>query len=431
MSVPFINTKEIKEKVDVVALLELYGFEKIEDDGEWVKAICQFHDDTNPSFAMKKSDTSFHCWSCKVSGDAIKLVMDLDGVEFKSALSKLAIMAGYNLNSTKPDLEYVKKRWATDIKKTHVNADPLITDDRLILLNHTAAKYFNSLLIKGTHAYQYLKNRGFSFKDMDKFWLGYCPMEGFYQHMRLESFSDGELAKSGLFADNGYELYPRFPERLMFPIIDAANEVRGFSARALKDNQLPKYINTANSEFYKKGCFLYGYNLVTSNNPIVLVEGNLDCVRLQSNEVNAVAQLGSALSRVQCELLGNRCATVVLVYDGDDAGRKMAQSNIPIMIENSLKPKVVFLPKGEDPDTFVLTQGVDKLIKMVDNSEEGLSYYLTCLRQLGGDDVSILSLCLKMLSRTKHPLIKEYHVKILSKLLPFSSELITAELKKV
>lgn len=430
MSIFRINTKEIKEKVDVVALLELYGFEKIEDDGEWVKAVCQFHDDTNPSFAMKKSDTSFHCWSCKVGGDAIQLIMDLDSVDFKSALSKLAIITGYSLDSTEPDLEHVKRRWATEVKESRPNV-ALIEDARLFFLNSIAAQYFNSKLANGTHPYEYVINRGFSFSDMEQFWLGYCPTEGFYQHMRANCFSDEELVKSGLFMDNGYELYPKFPERLIFPIIDKNGEVRGFSARALKDGQLPKYINTANSEHYKKGCFLYGYNLVASNDPIVLVEGNLDCVRLRSNEVNAVAQLGSALSRVQCELLGNRCATVVLVYDGDDAGRKMAQSNIPIMIENSLKPKIVFLPKGEDPDTFVLTQGVDKLIKMVDNSEEGLSYYLTCLRQLGGDDVSILSLCLNMLSRTKHPLIKEYHVKMLSKLLPFSSELITAELKKV
>ncbi len=432
MSVRHINTTEIKEKVDVVSLLKEYGFSQIEDNGEWINAICQFHDDTNPSFTIRKSDTKYHCWSCKVSGDALTLVMELDGVDFKSALSKLAIMTGYSLDSTEQNLLYLRKRWMNELKESRTNVVTLIDDERLLLLNNVAANYFRTELEKDLDAQAYLIHRGFVIPDVEDFHLGFCPYKGFAEYMQFMKFTYDELINSRLFGDYGYGLVPKFEGRLIFPIFGSVGKhVRGFSARAISEEQVPKYINSTNSEFYKKGHFLYGFEQATSKEPLILVEGNFDCIRMRIKGFNAVAQLGSALTPVQCKLLGQKCRTIVLLYDGDDAGKLMAFKNIPIMIENSLIPKVVFLPREEDPDTFVRYKGVKELTKLIDNSEDGLSYLVYCEGGCGGDDVSILSLCLKMISKAKDSVSKEYHTGVLSRLLPFSPEIIKAELKKV
>lgn len=432
MSVPHINTAEIKEKIDVVSLLKDYGFGQIEDNGEWINAVCQFHDDTNPSFTMRKSDTKYHCWSCKVNGDAIQLIMELDGIDFQSALSKLAIMAGYTLDSNEQSLDYLRRRWMRELKESRTNAVTLLDDDRMFSLNSIACNYFEGELYRVAICQSYLTDRGFSMGDAKVFHLGFCPYKGFTDYMRFMKFTDEELLKSGLFKDYGDELIPKFEGRLVFPIFDSGGStIRGFSARGINDTQLPKYLNTANSEFYKKGHFLYGYEQATIKEPLILTEGNFDCIRLRTNGLNVVAQLGSTLTLEQCILLGKKCRTIVLLYDGDNPGRIMAYKNIPIMIENSLIPKVVCLPIGEDPDSFIRIHGAINLKKLVDNSEDGFSYILHCESAKGGDDVSVLSLCLKMLSKTKDNVSKEYHIEVLSRLLPFSLEIIKAELKKV
>jgi len=419
-----MNIKKLKESVDVQGLLENYEFEKITDDGDWVKARCPYHDDSNPSFCVRKSDTYFHCWSCKESGDAVKLIMDLDNVDFKEATIKLAALCGYSENSD-ANMEYLKKTWLDKHEKVANEDVPLIMDNNTINLNNWAAQLFVDSLPKS--AFEYLESRCFGSDAILKYKLGYYP-DNFVELAAKDGFNGDGLVRAGfLVGESNFEL---FRNRIMFPIYDMNDNVVAFSGRKTIEEQEPKYIANPNSDYYKKSFFLYGLQNVVRERATVIVEGNLDCVRLGCGGFNTLAQLGSTLTYQQCHLLKMINDVCILMLDGDEAGRKATYKAIPRLAIYGIRSYVVELPEGSDPDTFLLNNGRDKLQAFMDKPDiTGLGYYLD--KSADRDENEILCEWLKVVSVIKNTEDKNYYINLMSQIFDVSSSIIESELKKV
>ena len=415
-----INLQELKSKVDVVKLLQHYGFKKIEDSGSWVKAVCQYHADQNPSFGMRKGDTQFHCFGCQTSGDAIKLVMDMDKVDFTEAINKLAGMCGYCVTED-ARLEYLRKKYiepeVTDTKLKE--SETLIKSPRLIDLNWWAKFFFESSMPHSI-AESYIIGRGFTHDVIQNFDLGYYdPNAHFIEEAYCKKYTEQELIAAGFLTPNG----ERFTNRLMFPIFDLNNDVLAFSGRAITPEQEPKYTATPNSDYWKKGFYLFGLQKVRQHEDIILVEGNLDCIRLQMFNLNALATLGTALTTNQCKLVKSLTeGTVTLLYDGDAAGVRAALHNVPLLMEQGVYVKVAMLPNGYDPDTFVKEFGVSTLEQnILKNSINAVQ----CTKDLG------MVKHLKIIQKIKDEQTRDCYISQACDVFGISEQSLKLELKKV
>jgi DNA primase len=232
-----------------------------------------------------------------------------------------------------------------------------------------------------------------------------------------------DIAKTYGFTDaeirvGGYDV-PRFNNRLIFPIFDLNKNIVALSGRTLDNETLTKYTATPNSDYYKKGLFLYGLKDVVKGKPITLVEGNLDYVRIHSLGINALAQLGSALTKMQCHLLKSLTNEVNLMYDGDEAGRKALMNNILPLVECGITVFVSLLPDGLDPDIF-FKNGIPIYM-----TQSGLGYYLR------KPNTQFITNCLRVISKIADTNIKLYYIEQLSSASELSISSIRAELRKI
>lgn len=424
------NIQEIKGMVDVAKFLQHYKFGRVREEGNQVLALCPYHDDKNPSFSMQKGTTLFKCWSCQEKGDAIKLIMDIDSVKFADAVTKLAGFVGYN-ESDEAQLEFLRNKWLRPQEHPEEQGTKLVPNDRLLQLNWWA-KFFFEERLRGSIAEKYLSARGFSFDDMNEFCLGfYDPSSHFIEEALHQGYTKEELATAGFYSEYDGRTFERFANRLIFPIYNTDHKVVAFSGRALLETQQPKYTATPNTEYYKKGLFLYGLQHVDPWKSIVLVEGNLDCIRLRRNGINAVAQLGTALTDEQCKLLSTLSEEkgITLLYDGDAAGRKTTLANILPLYEAGLDVWVVSLPDGTDPDSFVKTNGVVALETLINSHQHGLKFYKEACKSRRTEDV--LSEVLKVANRIENQEVREQFIGAISETFGVSHRLVMAEMKKV
>lgn len=424
------NIQEIKGMVDVVKFLQHYQLGKVREEGNQVLALCPYHEDSNPSFSMQKGTTLFKCWSCQEKGDAIKLIMDFENVKFPDAITKLAGFVGYN-ESDEAQMEYLRNKWLRHHDQHEEQGIKLKRSERLIQLNWWAKFFFESNF-KPSVAYEYLYSRGFTEEDARKFCLGYYdPNAKFIEEAINQGYSREELTIAGFYSEFDGKSYERFKGRLIFPIYNANNEVVAFSGRALTTEQQPKYTATPNSEYYKKGLYLYGLQHVDPWSSIVLVEGNLDCIRLRRHGINAVAQLGTALTTEQCSLLSTLSNEngIVLLYDGDDAGRKTTLANILPLYESGLDVWVATLPSGTDPDSFVMNNGIAPLESLIDNAQMGLKFYKDAFTDRLSEDV--LKDALHSAAKIEGDGQRNLFIQQISETFGVSTRLVMAEMKKV
>lgn len=419
-----INTKDLKENVDVAGLLTEYGLDQIADSDDWVTAVCPFHSDTKPSFSMRKSDTYYHCWSCEARGDAIKFIMEMDNINFSDALTKLAGMSGYEINSDS-QLEYLRSKWLNELPPEDKKPESVISDSRMYHLNSLALEFFKKSYA-GSLAQEYVRDSRFIADNVAiELDFGFYPGDGtFIEHMKKAGATDTELAKAGFIVGGVYE---RFQNRLMFPVYGWKGDVIvAFSGRALYASQEPKYTTSPNSEFYKKGFFLFGYEKVTKHDTVFLVEGNLDRARLFQEGINSLALLGSSLTSMQGSSLRAITDKIVMMFDGDEGGQKAFCLSLPVLIRNDIKSCVVDLPSNYDPDTFVLQNGKEAIKRYL---KDPVAHFVR-LRKERGD--SEMNACMKIMNAAKHSTLetKTYYGRRIGEILGLSTETVISEIKR-
>jgi DNA primase len=322
------------------------------------EGLCPFHDERTPSFGIDPVQKVYYCFGCQASGDLFTFVQETEGVDFKGALELLAERYGVELAREKEDPGEEERRKRRE---------------RLLeLLKRTTAYYERYLWEskEAARAREYLLGRGLGEEVLREFRVGYAPSawDRVLLASRRGGFSEQELYATGLAQrskENGRP-YDRFRSRIMFPLADVRGRVLGFGARAMRDEQRPKYLNTSDNDVYHKGSHLYGADLArahaTRAGEVIVCEGYTDTIALhQAGMRNAVGLMGTALTGEQVGELSRMAQTVLLALDADSAGQEAMLRASSLAAKRKLELRVVPLPIGTDPAELIQRDGVEAM----------------------------------------------------------------------
>lgn len=358
-------TEEIKAKVDIVDLVGEYV--KLTPAGLNHKARCPFHAEKTPSFMVSRDKGIWHCFGCSEGGDIFSFIQKAEGLDFPEALALLARRAGVVLRRDDPAIASQRTR--------------------LIELCELTTRFWQRVLQDSPSAdaaRQYVHGRTLTDDTVEQWQLGYAPDQwsATLDFLVKKGFNPEELFTAGLVIrrEQGNGFYDRFRGRLMFPIRDHHGHVVGFSGRLLAaDAKEVKYVNTPQTPLFNKGHLLFGLdkakNTIRHSKRAVLVEGNVDVVMShQAGVTEAVATCGTALTADHLQLLKRYTDTLVLSFDQDSAGHTAAERAIALALQAGLNTRIVLLPAGEDPDSFIRHSGAEAWRAAVDSAVSVLEY---------------------------------------------------------
>src|SRR5215213_1968347 len=360
-------TSDSRERVrDAIDFVELVGArtELRRAGGRRYTGLCPFHDERTPSFGIDPVEKLYHCFGCGEGGDVFKFVMETEGLDFGAALESLADRAGIELEREAEDPRAAQRR---------------DRESRLLALLERTAAYYVRVLWESREAAaarEYLLGRGLSEGALRQFRVGYSPSawDTVLNASRRAGYANEEIFAAGL-AVRGREgrLYDVFRGKVMLPLADRRGRVRGFGARAMRDGQGPKYVNTREGEVFTKGRQLFGVDVARAAaakaGAVILAEGYTDVIALhQAGFANAVGAMGTALTTEQAGELGNLASLVLLCLDADAAGRQAAVRAASVLPER-LELRVVPLPPGADPADIVGEEGgADRMRTLLDRA---------------------------------------------------------------
>jgi DNA primase len=355
-------------RVDIVDVVDRYV--KLKKAGANFSACCPFHNEKTPSFTVSPSKQFYHCFGCGAHGNAIGFLMEYSGLAYPEAIRSLAETVGMEVPETR----------STPQKPAAVAG----LGQRMM----DALSYYRAELKKSRTAIDYLKGRGLSGEVAARFGLGYAP-DG-WQNLEavFPDYAAADLKDTGLVIDSEAQegkasrRYDRFRNRVMFPILDARGNVIGFGGRVIGEGE-PKYLNSPETPLFEKGRELYGLyqarRAIRDENQVIVVEGYMDVVALAQHGVeNAVATLGTSTTSHHLAKLMKLADNVVFCFDGDNAGRKAAWRALEVALPVLTDGKVVsflFLPREDDPDTYVRREGKDGFRKALADAKP-LSQFL-------------------------------------------------------
>ena len=371
-SIPESIIDEVRDRTNIVEVIsQVVSLKKV---GKNFKGLCPFHSEKTPSFTVSAEKRIYHCFGCGAGGNVFKFVMEVQNISFVDAVRQFAESAGVPIpNANKGNLNDPKYQEREALKKA----------------NELAANYFLSLFKdskKGLVARNYLKGRHFTGEILDQYKIGWAIPEwrGLTHHLQKTSnLSRKTVLQSGLVIEKeqGSNVYDRFRGRVIFPIQDAHGSVIGFGGRAITDSDNPKYLNSPETPLYQKSQVLFGMNLakqaIRKEGLAILVEGYLDQMRAtQHGVLNTVATCGTALTAKQAAILRNYASSVVMVFDSDNAGREAADKGFGVLQENGLQVKIVYLPEGQDPDSYIYENGAEKFLEKIKTAKPYLESYI-------------------------------------------------------
>lgn len=347
--------QRVKDAADIVEIIgEVVSLKKA---GVNYKGCCPFHSEKTPSFTVNPQRGSFHCFGCNEGGDVFSFYMKYHNTTFPEALQNLA--RRYHVILPEKPLSHQDQTRAKQ-------------KSGLYEVLEKSANLYHELLLHGAEAAgarRYLEERGIPLETVKSFKLGFAPEGWDFLARKLTSPEETELAvEAGLLVNsekNPGRRYDRFRNRLLCPIFNLAGQVAGFSGRILGDGQ-PKYLNSPESPVYDKSRLLFGLyqnrETIRRHRRCLLVEGNFDLLALTARGLDyTAAPLGTALTNQQIRALKSYAEEVFILFDGDAAGIKAAVRAVPILLAEELPARVVVLPPGHDPDTFVREFGREKL----------------------------------------------------------------------
>ena len=351
MWIPDQIVDQVRESSDILGVVQDYV--RMKKAGSNYVGLCPFHEEKTPSFNVNPSKGIFKCFGCGKGGNVLTFVMEIERLEFVDAVRWLADRAGIEIPEQRVDREAFEKK------------------EVVYHALRFASEYFTTKLQdskSGTDALAYLQARGLTEKTIERFQLGYAPdsWDGLLKAAERGHIKPEALERAGLVIKKdkgGY--YDRFRNRVIFPVWSHIGKIVGFGGRALAEGpKTPKYLNSPETEVYHKSFVLYGLYQVKrearQQSKVLLVEGYTDVLALDQAGIGSVACCGTALTPQQVKLLGRFVKEIQLLYDADTAGVEATERAIDCILQNGLDASVVSLPEGEDPDSFVRQQGVDK-----------------------------------------------------------------------
>ncbi|MFA5286917.1 MAG: DNA primase [Candidatus Omnitrophota bacterium] len=416
---------DILTRINIVEIIS--GYIPLKRAGRNFKACCPFHHEKTASFVVSPERQIYNCFGCGESGNAFKFLMRYERMDFPEAVEALARKVGVILPQSEP----------IDSK-----AQGLVTE--LFKINELAAQFYCANLDSsyGVGPKDYLLKRGILPETIKALKIGFAldKWDSLINHLRGKGFSLDILEKAGLVVSRdagGY--YDRFRNRIVFPVFDIKGRVLGFGARVL-DNSLPKYINSPETLVYTKGRNLYGLNLakesIRENDFVGVVEGYMDFILpYQEGVKSIVASQGTALTIEQIRLLKRYTNNVVMIYDPDSAGELAALRSLDIFIEEEVNVKIVSLPKGFDPDSFVRKNGIEGFRKEIENAANLFDYKLSVLKSRYdikdiANKAKVSAFMFETINKFKNAILRAEYLKKLSFELNVNEEALLEESKK-
>ena len=379
MRIPENKIEEIRATANAVDIISEYV--QLRKRGKNYVGLCPFHNEKTPSFTVSDEKQIFHCFGCHTGGNVFKFLMEYKKISFVEAVQEIAEQLGIRL-------EY---------QESAGYEEQQTEQETLFDINTEAAKYFLNNLLNDEEAEgarKYLQARNLKTQTIRAFGLGYTlrGWENFINFAKGKTIDLDRAVKLGLIgkSDDG-RFYDKLPGRLIFPIFSPNGRVVAFAGRILDpEKKGAKYINSPESLIYSKSKILYGLSFAKDEirrlNKAILVEGYMDLISLyQSGIKNVVAISGTALTDDQVQLLSRYTKDVVLLFDSDTAGIKASMRSIEVLLKQDMEVKIVSLPEGEDPDSYVNKFGKDKfddLMKIAENFIEYQTRYYDSLGKL-------------------------------------------------
>lgn len=356
---------EIRSKTDIVDIIG----ERIPlvARGKNFFGVCPFHDDSNPSMCVSREKQIYTCFSCHATGNVYTFLMNYEHIDFREALRYLGEKVGVNVSSI-------------NIKKKTTKFEHLYE------AYNFAVKYFQNNLSAavGKEARSYLSKRGINEEAIKEFEIGLSleSRDDLTKLLVSKKYELSTLNKIGLSSDD-HDIYD---DRIMFPLYDVSGQVVGFSGRIYKDVDQNKYLNTKETDIFKKGEMLYHYHVAREEcrlkKSVIVMEGFMDVIRASIVGVkNTVALMGTALTNNQFNLIKRLSNNIILCLDGDDPGVKAMLSIGEHLLDEGVEVKVVVLPDNDDPDSFILKHGKERFIGLVENALNFSDFKMQQLRK--------------------------------------------------
>jgi len=359
---------DIKAHADIVQVVQDYV--PLRQAGTSFRGLCPFHSEKTPSFHVHRDKGFFHCFGCGTGGDVLKFVELQEKLGFQEAVRHLA------------------QRFGVQIPEPTTERDDKADAERetLLSVHEVAAEYFRACLAdpSGRIARDHLAARAITAETAERLGLGFAPAGRGHllEHLKAKGYSPELLVRSGLAtARDNRPLMDRFRHRLIIPIARDSGSIVAFGARALQDDQQPKYLNSPETAIYTKGRTLYGLQLskraIREAGYVVLVEGYFDLAQaMQAGVTPVVACCGTALTDAQVRLLKRFTSKVILSFDPDPAGAGAAARSGELLIADAMQVNVAVLAEGEDPDTYIRRRGPNGYKEKLRTSQPYLEYLL-------------------------------------------------------
>lgn len=378
-----ISETVIHQILERVNLADLIGQQvKLKKAGRNHTGLCPFHADKDPSFSVNPEKGFYYCFGCKEGGNAISYLTKLRGYSYVEAVEELGRIAGIELEFEQVDRE----TWQRSREKKR----------DMLALNKMANSWYRTTLTtpEAESARLYLEERGLQAPVLSEFQVGYAPVgDGLYRHLTAKGAPLNIAEQIGLVVQaRSGRTTDRMQERVMFPILTVSDEVAGFSGRAMPGGRDPKYLNSPDSEVFSKGSLVFGLvqgrEAMKRQGYCLLVEGQIDVLALhQAGLKNAAAPLGTALTEHQAHVIRRFTDQVVLMFDGDDAGRKAAWRGMSVLMSAGVYGRMALLPDGEDPDSMLRGGDTEAILRVVDNARPFLEFAVEHIVASAGSDL--------------------------------------------
>ena len=413
----------IKNKVNIVDIVS--EFIPLQPKGKNFFGICPFHDDHNPSMSVSNERKMFKCFVCGESGDVFGFVQKYKKISYYEAVKDVASKIGINIKLD-----------------TKTNNTSSIYSKQYEIYDISNKFYQNNLNTSlGKIARIYLKDRQLDDELIKHFEIGLSLNDNkLIKLLESKGFDDDLLVKSGICVKGSNGIYDIYRNRIMFPLWDINGKTIGFSGRIYEGKDQSKYINTMETDIFKKGTLLYNYHNarehVIKQNQLIIVEGFMATIRLYSIGVyNVVASMGTAITKEQVSLIRKLTNNVVLMFDGDEAGEKATNSFIEVSKDIDFNISVVRLEDNLDPDDYILQKGKDKMLYHLSNPKSLMDYKLDKekknLNITNGEDVSkFINKVIPTLSKIDDDIVLEVEINKISKMTGISPSLIKSRIKK-
>lgn len=411
----------IQRKANIVDIIRDYV--PLTQRGKNYFGICPFHDDHNPSMSVSPEKGVYKCFVCGNAGNVFNFVMEYEKVSFYESVKIVADKIGVSIDISTSKKENTKKSPLYDIY-------------------NIAYKFYQNNLntVYGKDAKKYLLNRKIDEDVIKNFNIGLSLSDSeLCNALKAKGFKDDDIVSSGVAVQNGNNIYDIYKNRIMFPLYDLEGNVVGFSGRIYNQKSESKYINTKETEIFKKGELLYNYHIAKKEarkeKNIIVVEGFMDVIRLSTiGIVNVVASMGTAVTKYQLNLIQKLAPNITLMFDGDKAGEKATNAFIELANGNDSNIKVVRLEDNLDPDEYILTKGKDKMIYNLSHAQSVYDYKLSSYKENidfnDSKEVSnYINVMIKEFEKIDDDIVREIEIKKLSESTNVSYDLIKSKLK--